>query len=145
MDMVRGTTFRGTPSSGAGGLPGRVWTLLVWFMVVAVILTLSLVVPMNSRAEPAPRVAGLGFTLVSIALLVILRQRTPVWLLHALVITSIVWALLIAWLLVRTKSLGACIVAHATTNLLLGLWILATWKLIPLDKVPFGTPHWFFW
>lgn len=64
---------------------------------------------------------------------------------HVQFLTAIVWALLIAWLLVRTKSLGACIVAHATTNLLLGLWILATWKLIPADKVPFGIPHWFFW
>lgn len=64
---------------------------------------------------------------------------------HVQFLTAIVWALLIAWLLLRTKSLGACIVAHATTNLLLGLWVLATWKLIPLDRVPFGVPHWFFW
>jgi CAAX prenyl protease-like protein len=39
-------------------------------------------------------------------------------------LTSIVWALMIGWLLVYTKSLGACIIAHATTNLLLGLWVL---------------------
>jgi uncharacterized protein len=64
---------------------------------------------------------------------------------HVQFLTAIVWGLLIAWLLVRTKSLGACIVAHATTNLLLGLWVLATWKLIPVEKVPFGVPHWFFW
>lgn len=38
--------------------------------------------------------------------------------------TAIVWALLIAWLLVRTKSLGACIVAHAVTNFLLGGYVL---------------------
>lgn len=66
-------------------------------------------------------------------------------LVHVQFLTAIVWALLIAWLLVKTKSLGACIVAHATTNLLLGLWILATWKLLPPEKVPFGIPHWFFW
>ncbi len=64
---------------------------------------------------------------------------------HVQFLTAIVWALMIAWLLWKTKSLGACIVAHATTNLLLGLWILATWKLIPPEKVPFGVPHWFFW
>ena len=33
-------------------------------------------------------------------------------------------ALMISWLLVRTKSLGACIVAHAVTNLLLGIYVL---------------------
>jgi uncharacterized protein len=41
-------------------------------------------------------------------------------------LTSIVWALMIAALLVYTKSLGACIIAHATTNLLLGGYVLWT-------------------
>ena len=46
-------------------------------------------------------------------------------------LTSIVWALMIGWLLVYTKSLGACIIAHATTNLLLGAWVLYSrqWSL----------------
>jgi uncharacterized protein len=39
-------------------------------------------------------------------------------------LTSIVWALMIAGLLVYTKSLGACIIAHAVTNLLLGVYVL---------------------
>jgi CAAX prenyl protease-like protein len=38
--------------------------------------------------------------------------------------TAIVWALLIGALLVYTKSLGACIVAHAVTNLLLAVYVL---------------------
>jgi CAAX prenyl protease-like protein len=41
-------------------------------------------------------------------------------------LTAIVWGAMIAALLLYTKSLGACIVAHATTNLLLGLWVLKT-------------------
>jgi len=40
--------------------------------------------------------------------------------------TAIVWGLMIAGLLVYTKSLGACIVAHAVTNLLLGAYVLYT-------------------
>jgi CAAX prenyl protease-like protein len=39
-------------------------------------------------------------------------------------LTAIVWALMVGGLLVRTKSLGACIVAHAVTNLLLGIYVL---------------------
>ena len=39
-------------------------------------------------------------------------------------LTAIVWAIIVAGLLVYTKSLGACIVAHATTNLLLGIYVL---------------------
>jgi CAAX prenyl protease-like protein len=41
-------------------------------------------------------------------------------------LTSIVWALMIGGLLVYTKSLGACIIAHAVTNLLLGAYVLRT-------------------
>lgn len=41
-------------------------------------------------------------------------------------LTSIVWALMIGGLLIYTKSLGACIVAHAVTNLLLGVYVLYT-------------------
>jgi CAAX prenyl protease-like protein len=47
-------------------------------------------------------------------------------------LTAIVWAVMVGGLLVYTKSLGACIIAHATTNLLLGLYVLYT-------------KQWFFW
>ena len=45
---------------------------------------------------------------------------------HPQWLTSIVWALMIAWLLVKTRSLGACIVAHGVTNFLLGIYVLKT-------------------
>jgi uncharacterized protein len=41
-------------------------------------------------------------------------------------LTSIVWAAMIGALLVYTRSLGACIVAHAVTNLLLAVYVLRT-------------------
>ncbi|CAN5439272.1 CAAX prenyl protease-related protein [soil metagenome] len=41
-------------------------------------------------------------------------------------LTAIVWGLMIAALLVYTKSLGACIIAHGVTNLLLALYVLKT-------------------
>lgn len=41
-------------------------------------------------------------------------------------LTSIVWALMIGGLLAYTKSLGACILAHAVTNFLLGAYVLLT-------------------
>jgi CAAX prenyl protease-like protein len=42
------------------------------------------------------------------------------------VLTGFAWA----WLLWRTRSLAACVVSHATANLALGLYVLATgdWK-----------------
>lgn len=39
-------------------------------------------------------------------------------------LTAIVWALMIGVLLIYTRSLGACIIAHATTNLLLAVYVL---------------------
>jgi len=46
-------------------------------------------------------------------------------------LTAIGWGLMIGWLLAYTKSLGACIIAHATTNLLLGVYVLYSkqWSL----------------
>jgi CAAX prenyl protease-like protein len=38
--------------------------------------------------------------------------------------TAIVWGLMIGGLLIYTRSLGACIVCHATTNLLLAIYVL---------------------
>lgn len=41
-------------------------------------------------------------------------------------LTAIVWGMMIAALLVYTKSIGACIIAHAVTNLLLAGYVLWT-------------------
>lgn len=66
-------------------------------------------------------------------------ERNAFWLVpiffatvHVQWLTAIVWALMIAVLLVRTKSLGACMIAHGTTNFLLGAYVLITHE-------------WFFW
>lgn len=39
---------------------------------------------------------------------------------------AIVWGLLVSWVLVKTKSLGACVLCHAVSNFLLGVYILQT-------------------
>ena len=39
-------------------------------------------------------------------------------------LTAVVWAFMIGGLLLYTRSLGACIVMHAVTNLLLGAYVL---------------------
>ena len=45
---------------------------------------------------------------------------------HIQWMTAIVWGAMIALLLVKTRSLGACIIAHGVTNLLLGIYVLCT-------------------
>jgi len=51
---------------------------------------------------------------------------------HIQWITALVWALMIGLLLLKTKSLGACVIAHGVTNFLLGAYVL--W-----------THDWYFW
>ena len=45
---------------------------------------------------------------------------------HPQWLTAFTWGLMIGWLLLYTRSLGACIVMHAVTNFLLGLYVLVT-------------------
>ncbi len=60
-------------------------------------------------------------------------------LVHPQRLVSVVWALLIAWLLVRTRSIGACIVAHAVTNLLLAAYVLIAALALGYES------EWYFW
>ena len=51
--------------------------------------------------------------------------------------TAFVWGLMIGGLLIYTKSLGACIIAHAVTNLLLAAYVLGSHRM--------GRDEWYFW
>ncbi len=57
---------------------------------------------------------------------------------HQQWLTAIVWGLLIALLLVKTRSLGACIVMHGVTNFLLGAYVLYSHYVRHVDE-------WYFW
>ncbi|MBC7785758.1 MAG: CAAX prenyl protease-related protein [Burkholderiales bacterium] len=88
--------------------------------------------PNDFQLEPVATFDRNAFLIVPL----IFATVHPQWL------TAIVWALLIGWLLVKTKSLGACIVAHGVTNFLLGAYVLYShhvWKL------PREMDEWFFW
>lgn len=41
-------------------------------------------------------------------------------------VAAALWFSAVTWLLVRTRNLWACVAAHATTNLLMGVFVLAT-------------------
>lgn len=46
-------------------------------------------------------------------------------------LAALVWFSLVTWLMVRTKNYWDCVAAHATTNLLLGIYVVAAsaWQL----------------
>lgn len=106
---------------------------LCWTWIAVRLASASLVVPIMEelfwrdylwRRIVAPnnfKLATIGewdwkaFVMVSLAFAVVHGNW---WL------TSIVWGFMVGAVLLYTRSLGACIVMHATTNLLLGLWVL---------------------
>ena len=53
-------------------------------------------------------------------LLVVLAHQPTDWL------GALVFASVMAWLAIRTKSLAACVVMHAVANLLLGVYVMVT-------------------
>lgn len=50
---------------------------------------------------------------------------------HPEKLASLVWFSLVTWLMIRTKNIWDCVAAHAVTNFLLGVWVVATgaWHL----------------
>ena len=46
-------------------------------------------------------------------------------------LAAIAWFSMVTWLYIRTKSIWNCVIAHAITNLLLGLFVIktGTWSL----------------
>jgi len=58
---------------------------------------------------------------------------------HIQWMTAIVWGLMVGLLLIRTRSLGACIVAHAVTNALLGAYVLYATQVLGRQS------EWMFW
>lgn len=47
-------------------------------------------------------------------------------------LAAFVWFSMVTWLMVRTKSIWDCVIAHAVTNLLLGVYVVTTgnWQLM---------------
>jgi len=50
---------------------------------------------------------------------------------HPEIVAAVVWFGAVTWLMVKTKSIWSCVLAHMITNLLLGLYVVLTgcWEL----------------
>ncbi|QDS96980.1 CAAX prenyl protease-related protein [Adhaeretor mobilis] len=59
-------------------------------------------------------------------LAIIAGTAVPMLMHPAELLAAFVWFSLITWLMVRTKNIWDCVVAHAVTNLLLGIYVIAT-------------------
>ena len=47
-------------------------------------------------------------------------------------LAALVWFSMVTWLMVRTRNIWDCVMAHAVTNLLLGIYVVTTgnWQLM---------------
>lgn len=63
---------------------------------------------------------------------VILGTAIPMLMHPGELLAALVWFSMITWLMVRTRNIWDCVVAHAVTNLLLGTYVVTTdnWQLM---------------
>jgi diguanylate cyclase (GGDEF)-like protein len=71
------------------GMPVRVWTLALWFIVALIVDAVSFALPYNNDSPVAPRILGGLFIAGSVTLMIVLGDRTPTWFLHVLIVISI--------------------------------------------------------
>jgi len=65
-------------------------------------------------------------------LAVIVGTGVPMLMHPAELFAALVWFSMVTWLMVRTRNIWDCVVAHAVTNLLLGVYVIASgdWQLM---------------
>lgn len=59
-------------------------------------------------------------------LAVIVGTAVPMLMHPGELLAALVWFSMVTWLMVRTRNIWDCVVAHAVTNLLLGVYVIAT-------------------
>lgn len=110
-------------------MPGPVWTMALWVAGSSLVLLVSLVNPLSPDAPIVPRGLALAYTLAMLVLLLVLRSRTPGWLIHAQLVVGVV----LSWFLV---AVAITAVGRVTTSLSLvvmalyvGFWLPMRWGL----------------
>ena len=63
---------------------------------------------------------------------VVLATAVPVLMHPAELLAAAVWFSMVTWMYLKTRNIWDCVVAHAVTNLLLGIYVVATgeWQLM---------------
>ncbi len=63
---------------------------------------------------------------------VIVGTAVPMLMHPGELLAALVWFSMVTWLMVRTRNIWDCVVAHAVTNLLLGIYVVTTdnWQLM---------------
>lgn len=107
------------------GMPGPVWTLALWYGAIAILLALSLLVPLRADAAPIVRQSLMGYALVGLIVLLVLRARTPMWFLQVQIALGIV---AIAWLVYASVTAEGTLTS-SMAFIVMGIYV-AFWMTI---------------
>jgi CAAX prenyl protease-like protein len=65
-------------------------------------------------------------------LALVLGTAVPMMMHPGELLATIVWFSMVTWLMLRTRNIWDCVIAHALTNLILGIYVVTTdtWRLM---------------
>lgn len=105
------------------GMSGPVWTMALWFAAIAILLALSLVVPLHADAAPWVRQVLVAYAVVVLVLLLVLRARTPVWFLRLQVVLSILATAWLAYASVTPEGTITSSMAFIVIGIYVAFWM----------------------
>ena len=105
------------------GMPGPVWTMAVWYGTIAVLLALSLVVPLHADAAPVVRQLLVAYAVVGLVILLILRARTPMWFLQLQVALAVLATAWLAYASVTPEGTITSSMAFIVVGIYVAFWM----------------------
>ena len=105
------------------GMPGPVWTMAVWYGIIAVLLALSLVVPLHADAAPVVRQLLVAYAVVGLVILLILRARTPMWFLQLQVALAVLATAWLAYASVTPEGTITSSMAFIVVGIYVAFWM----------------------
>lgn len=116
------------PAWAYGFLAIRFFGLVIVVAVVEEFFLRGFLIRFLTRADwwNVPLGVATAFPLVAMTIAAALSHPPAEYL------AAVVWFSLVSWLMLRTRSLWDCVVAHGVTNLLLGLYVVfsGSWELM---------------
>ena len=105
------------------GMPGRVWTMALWFGCTSVVLALALIFPMNANAGAPFRIGVLAYAVCVCAALLVMRSRTPTWFIYLQTGVSILTALWIVYIAVTPSGAVTSAISLIVVAAYMGWWM----------------------
>lgn len=104
------------------GMPGRVWSMVAWSLLAALLIVISIILPLtHTTRSPTVPVAAIALLLIGAGVGLVARSRTPDWWLYSMVG---LWVFIICWLLTRASLIedGVVLFGLVICAVYVGYW-----------------------